>query len=95
MVLAQSYLAMGRPAEALPLLEDAVATVGPSESLSPAVAAANQARASLLLGDAHAALGRTGDATQSYERAISAAPDGRSATRARARLDSLTPFRGS
>jgi len=94
MALAQGYLALGRPAEALPLLEDAVATVGAAEGCSPLVAA-NRARASLLLGDVLAVLGRTADATESYERAVSAAPRGRSATMARARLDSLTPFRGS
>ena len=93
MVLGQAYLAMGRPEDALPLLETALATIGGSPQLTPEMVAANRARASVLMGDALIALGRTTAGIEAYERVLSVAPAGRSATTARARLDQLAPYR--
>lgn len=82
--LAAAYLRLGRHADALPLLDEAMHL--PSER-------SNLARTSLFRGDALSALGRGAEAREAFERAIELAPQGSSARTARERIAAMKPYR--
>jgi tetratricopeptide (TPR) repeat protein len=82
--LASVYVHLGLPAEALPMLEEAL-----EEDVDPA----DRARTLFYLGETHWSLGHRDDARGFYMRASEIAPTGRSAACARERIEQLAPNR--